>query len=154
MSKLATSLAIAAVLTVPVAANARPVTLVTKMNNYGGKGAYLAYYLTDAGGKYVTTLWMSGFKSKYYKHLPGWKRAGGTTAAIRGLTGASTGAGKSLSVTLDLADTLIDAGYKIHIDAAAENMRESPNDVVVPLSRSTKPKRGRRYIKSFSLKIQ
>lgn len=52
-------------------AAARPVTLTTTLKNYGGDGAYLALYLTDANGAYVRTLWVAGKKSKYYKHLTG-----------------------------------------------------------------------------------
>lgn len=42
--------------------------------NYGGDGAYLAAYLTDAKGTYVRTLWVAGGKAKYYKHLSDWNR--------------------------------------------------------------------------------
>ena len=48
---------------------ARPVTITTKMKPYGGDGAYLALYLTDAKGAYKGTLWVSGQKSKYWSHL-------------------------------------------------------------------------------------
>jgi Predicted periplasmic protein (DUF2271) len=55
-------------------------------------------------------------------------------------------------VTLDLKDALFDAGYTLHIDAAAENMRESPNDVVLPLTTAGAGNavKGRRYISSFT----
>ena len=45
---------------------------------------------------------------------------------IDGITGASVGEGRSLKMTVDLADALIDAGYKLNVDAAAEDMRDSP----------------------------
>ena len=139
-------------LTLPSLAEARPVTLTTKLNNYGGDGAYLALYVTDAQGKYAGTLWMAGAKSKYYDHLSGWYRAsGGKLAEINGITGASVGAGRTLEITLDLADALFDAGYSLRIDAAVEDMRDSPNEVVVPLTKETKPSvRGRRYVASFA----
>ncbi|MGO7815623.1 DUF2271 domain-containing protein, partial [Rhizobium ruizarguesonis] len=74
------------------------------MRNYGGDGAYLAYYVTNAQGKYVGSLWMAGGKTRYYEHLTGWYRAtGGDTAEINGITGASVGAGRSLPATVDLA---------------------------------------------------
>jgi hypothetical protein len=140
-------------LTVPGLAIARPVTLTTTLNNYGGNGAYLALYVTDAAGAYKRTLWMAGSKSKYYSHLSGWRRAsGGNLADINGITGASVGAGRILKVTLDLADALFDAGYKLHIDAAAEDMRDSPSEVVVPLTSAGagRPAAGRNYIRSFT----
>lgn len=146
-------LALTTALTVPGLALARPVTLTTKLNFYRGPGAYLALYVTDASGAYVGSLWMAGPRSRYYKHLPGWYRATrGRTAEINGLTGASVGAGRTLTVKLDLADALFDAGYTLHIDAAVENMRESPNDVTVPLTtkQAGKPVRGRRFVASFA----
>ncbi len=153
MRRILAALALTTALTVPGLAMARPVTLTTTLNNYGGDGAYLALYVTDASGAYVGSLWMAGGKSKYYQHLTDWYRAtAGDTAQIDGITGASVGAGRTLEITLDLADALFDAGYTLHIDAAVENMRESPNEVAVPLTVDGKgqPTRGRRYVASFA----
>jgi len=147
------TLALTTALTLPGLAMARPVTLTTQLNNYGGDGAYLALYVTDAQGAYVGSLWMAGGKSKYYQHLYDWYRAtNGSQSQINGITGASVGSGRKLEITLDLADSLFDAGYVLHIDAAAENMRESPNEVEVPLTSGNAgtPVRGRRYINNFT----
>ncbi len=55
-----------------------------------------------------------GQKSKYYKHLTGWARASGLQASeYDGLTGASVTSGKTLTITLDLADAYIDAGFQL-----------------------------------------
>lgn len=153
MKPLLAALALTTALTVPGLAMAKPVTLTTTLNNYGGDGAYLALYVTDATGAYAGSLWMAGDKSKYYEHLSGWYRAtGGSTAEINGITGASVGAGRSLKITLDLADALFDAGYKLHIDAAVEDMRDSPSEIVVPLTSAGagQPVSGRRYIQTFT----
>lgn len=153
MKKLVSCLALSAAMALPNLAAARPVTLTTALKNYGGNGAYLALYLTDANGAYVRTLWVAGEKSKYYKHLPDWYRAtGGNRSQIDGITGASVGAGRSLKVTVDLADALFDAGYKLNVDAAAEDMQDSPRDVSVPLTTTGagKPVAGRRYVAGFS----
>lgn len=105
MKPLFAALALSTALTVPELAAARPVTLTTTLNAYGGNGAYLAIYVTDGAGAYKGTLWFAGGKSKYYSHLSGWERAsGGRLAEISGITGASVGAGRTLKVTLDLAD--------------------------------------------------
>jgi len=152
MRSLLAALALTSVLTLPGLALARPVTLTTTLNNYGGDGAYLVLYVTDAGGAYAGSLWMAGGKSKYYEHLGDWHRAtGGDPAPIDGITGASVGAGRSLEITLDLADALFDAGYTLHVDAAVEDMRDSPNDVAVPLTAAGagKPVPGRRYVASL-----
>jgi hypothetical protein len=49
---------------------------------------------------------------------------------------------------MDLADALFDAGYTLHVDAAAEDMRDSPNEVAVPLTAAGagQPVPGSRYI--------
>ncbi|GAB4297811.1 MAG: DUF2271 domain-containing protein [Roseovarius sp.] len=153
MKPLLATLALTSALSAPDFAAARPVTLSTTLKNYGGDGAYLALYVTDAAGRYAGSLWMAGGKSKYYKHLTGWYRAtGGDSAQIDGITGASVGAGRRLEITLDLADAILDAGYTLHIDAAVEDMRDSPDEVVVPLTTAGagKPVRGRRYVASFA----
>ena len=153
MKSVLASLALTTALTLPGLAAARPVTLTAQLNNYGGNGAYLALYVTDASGAYAGSLWMAGGRSKYYQHLSDWYRAtGGDPAQINGITGASVGAGRTLKISVDLADTLFDAGYTLHIDAAAEEMRNSPNEIAVPLTTkgAGKPVHGRRYIASFT----
>lgn len=152
MKTTLTALALTTALVLPGLAMARPVTFTTTLNNYGGDGAYLALYLTDASGAYAGTLWMAGGKSKYYNSLSGWYRAtGGDARQIDGITGASVGAGRTLEITLDLADALIDAGYTLHVDAAVEDMRDSPDDVAVPLTSAGAGQAvpGRRYVASL-----
>ena len=132
---------------------ARPVTLTVNMAQYGGQGAYLAVYVTDTSGAYAGSLWMAGGKSKYYKHLSDWVQfTGGDTAQVDGITGASVGAGRQLELSMDLADALFDAGYTLHIDAAVEDMRDSPNEVAVPLTTAGAGQAvsGRRYIADFT----
>ena len=156
MKSFLAALALTSVLVAPGLAMARPVTLTTTLNTYGGDGAYLVLYVTDAQGAYAGTLWMAGGKSKYYEHLSDWYRAtGGDLAQIDGITGASVGAGRSLEITLDLADPLFDAGYTLHVDAAVEDMRDSPNDIAVPLTAAGagQPVPGRRYVASLRYDI-
>lgn len=155
MKSLFATLALSTALTLPGLAMARPVTLSTTMSNYGGDGAYLALYVTDASGAYAGSLWMAGGKSKFYEHLGEWYAAtGGDPAQINGITGASVGAGRTLEITFDLADALFDAGYTLHIDAAVEEMRDSPNEIAVPLTTAGAGTAvpGRRYIASFTYK--
>ncbi|MEX0407888.1 DUF2271 domain-containing protein [Aquibium sp. LZ166] len=152
MKKILAALALTTALTLPGVALARPATLTTTLKIYGGDGAYLAIYVTDAKGAYAGTLWMAGGKAKYYEHLADWYRAtGGNTAEINGITGASVGAGRTLEITLDLADALFDAGYTLHVDAAVEDMRDSPNDASVPLTSANAGRevQGRRYVASL-----
>jgi len=154
MSKpLLTTLAAACVLAVPALAHSRQVSLTTQLKSYGGDGAYLAIYLTDAKGAYAGTLWVAGGKAKYYKHLSDWNRLSARDIKrLAGVTGASVGAGRKLTVTADLADALIDAGYEIRIDAAVEDQRDSPSEVRVPLTRAnaSQPQAGKQYIQSLT----
>lgn len=153
MKKLLIALALTTSLTAPGMALAKEVTFTTTLTNYGGDGAYLAYYVTDANGAYVGSLWMAGGKTKYYDSLSDWYRAtGGNTAEVAGITGASVGAGKTLTVSFDLADALFDAGYQLHIDASVEDMRDSPSEIVVPLTSegAGQPVQGRAYIAQFT----
>jgi hypothetical protein len=154
MKKILFALSLAAVMSVPgyAQAQAREVTFSTQLSNYGGDGAYLALYLTDADGKYYETLWVSGEKSKYYKHLRDWARGSGLNQAeYDGLTGASVTSGRTQNVTLELDDALIDAGHQVRVDSAVEDMRENRSDVVVPLTTegSGKSVAGRGYVQSF-----
>jgi hypothetical protein len=156
MKSIVAALALTTALTLPGLAMARPVTLTTTLNNYGGDGAYLVLYVTDAQGAYAGSLWMAGGKSKYYQHLSDWYRAtSGDPAQINGISGASVGAGRTLRITLDLADALFDAGYTVHVDAAVENMRDSPNEIAVPLTTkgAGTPVGGRRYVASFTFEM-
>ena len=144
---------LAGALALPGLAHARPVVLNTQLQAYGGNGAYLAFYVTDAAGNYKKTLWVAGKKAKYYKHLSGWARASGLNPReFDGLSGASVGSGKGLKVTVELADALIDAGYQIRVDSAVEDGRDHPVDASAALTRqgAGKPVRGRGYVKSFT----
>jgi len=158
MSKpLMTTVLAASALALPALAQSRPLTLTTTLKNYGGDGAYLAVYLTDAKGAYAGTLWVAGGKAKYYRNLADWNRlSAGEARRLDGVTGASVGQGRTLKVSADLADALIDAGYEIRIDAAVEDMRDSPSEVRVPLTKAGagKAQPGKQYIQSFSYQIQ
>lgn len=153
MKKILTGACLAGALALPALAHARPVVLSTQLQGYGGNGAYLAIYVTDAAGAYKKTLWVAGKKSKYYKHLSAWARGSGLNAReFDGVSGASVGSGKSLKVTVELADALIDAGYEIRIDSAVEDGRDYPAEARAPLTKAGagKPVQGRGYIKSFT----
>jgi hypothetical protein len=146
------ALAVTAAFVVPTVAEARSVTLETTLKDYGGKNAYVALYVVDPAGKYKGTLWMAGDKAKYYRHLSDWTQAsGGKLAEIDGITGASVGSGKTLKITVDIADALINAGYTVHADTAVQDGDDNPSEIVAPLdsSSSGKPIAGDGYVKAF-----
>ncbi|WP_259754316.1 DUF2271 domain-containing protein [Pseudomonas sp. GCEP-101] len=130
------TLAVAGAVAGPALAQARELTLDTTLTDYSGNNAYLAIYLTDAQGQYQRTLWVAGPKAKYYKHLGDWARGSGLRATeFDGLSGASVGSGEHLQVSVEVADSLIDAGYQIRIDSAVEDKRSNRAEVKVPLTR-------------------
>ncbi|ACA16099.1 conserved hypothetical protein [Methylobacterium sp. 4-46] len=150
--KRAFSVAAAATLLAPALAEARPVTLEARLKDYGGNPAYLAVYVTDAAGQYRGTLWVAGRKARYHRHLSEWYRAAGG-AAIDGITGASIGSGRTLRVSVDLADALIDAGYQVRVDTAVEDGVDRPSEVVAPLSGAAagKPVTGKEHVATFTV---
>ena len=143
-----------AALVAPTMAQAKQVTFETTLKPYGGNGAYAVIWVADAAGKYKGTLWMAGDRAKYWRHLSDWQRAsGGRASEVDGITGASIGSGKTLKITLDLADALIDAGYTVHVDTSVENDRDFPSEVVAPLTaaQNGKPVNGKGYVKTFKV---
>lgn len=153
MKKLTAAICLTTAIALPGLAQAREVTLTTRLKNYDGNDAYLAFYVTDANGKYQKTLWVAGKKAKYYRHLSDWARGSGLNPSeFDGVSGASVGSGRTLKVSVELADTLIDAGYQIRVDSATENQREVRSDIAVPLTTqgAGKPSTGSGYIESFT----
>jgi hypothetical protein len=144
------ALALTLPLFAPVMAEARPVRITTTLNAYGGDGAYLAIYLTDKAGKLQQTIHVAGGKAKYHKHLSGWYRQSG--GRIDGTTGASVGSGRSLTVSAEIADALIDAGFEIRVDSAVEKESDVPADARITLDKASlgKPAPGRGYVKSIT----
>jgi len=153
MKILTTTLCLAAAIALPAVAQAREITLNTQMKSYSGNEAYLAIYVTDAQGQYQSTLWVAGKKAKYYKHLRDWARGSGlNNIEFDGVTGASAGGGQMLTVKVELADALLDAGYQIRIDSSVEDKRDNRAEVIAPLTSTGAGKltAGDGYVETFS----
>ena len=148
-----TLMAAAAMFAVPGAAMAKPVTITAQLANYGGYSAFIAVYVVDKAGAYQKTLWVAGSKTRYYRHLSAWERTAGRSARLDGITGASIGSGRSLTVHAELADAMIDAGYRIQVDTAYEEGVERPGEVSVPLAAASagKPVAGHGTIQSLTV---
>ena len=147
-------LAAAAAATVPGFAEARPVTIEMQLKNYSGDGAYLALYVTDTAGKYKGTLWVAGRKSRFYRNLTDWTRlSGGRSGNFSGITGASVGSGKTLKISVDIADALIDAGYQVRVDSSVEDARDYPSDAIAPLATASSGKAasGKGYVQTLKV---
>ncbi len=157
MKKTLLALGLVTVMAWPAYAQSRSVTLTTQLKNYGADPAYLALYLTDADGQYHSTLWVAGEERKYYKHLRDWARGSALSRTqYDGLTGASVTSGRTLTVTLEIDEALIDSGHQIRVDTAVEDMRDNRADVVVPLTTqgSAKAVSGRGYVHSFAYDLK
>lgn len=154
MKRLAATLMLATALVAPGLAMARDITIQTSLVQYSGHPAYLAVYLANPDGSYNSTLWIAGQKSRYYGDLRGWARAassGGGSINIDGITGASVGSGETLTVHANLADTLLDAGYTIHVDSAVENGGQYSDDAVIDLTSAPSTASGTGYVNTVSL---
>ena len=153
LKKIAVAISLAGAIALPGLAEARSLTLNTQLQRYRGHDAYLAFYVTDANGQYQSTLWVAGKKAKYYKHLRDWNRGrSADSRALDGTTGASVGSGGNLTVTVELADALFDAGYEIRVDSAVENKNENRAEIKVALTSqgAGKVAKGSGYIDTFS----
>ena len=132
--------------------SAKQLTISTQLKQFGGRPAYIAVYLTDPNGRLYDTLWMAGYKSKYYVHLREWMRgARQSRTRVSSVTGASVGSGRTLRVTADIADNLIAAGYQVRVDAAVEGYGEFPRAAVLTLGKQTSTS-GRGIVASVSVK--
>lgn len=153
MKKLAAMLMLATALVAPGAAFAKDVTIAAQLVRYSGNSAYVAVYLTDQAGAYKQTLWVSGRKTRYLGALRGWVQGASQDASLTldGISGASVGGGETLTVHANLADTLLDAGYQIHVDTAVENGGEYTNDAVIGLSSTPATVDGTGYISKLSI---
>jgi hypothetical protein len=155
MKKLVAALLLGTALATPSFAMAREVTLTTQMSNYYGNNAYIAIYLTQPNGQYDSTIWLAGRKQRFLGELRGWVTALQTAKSLNidGITGASVGSGQTLTLHANLADSIIDAGYQIHVETAVQDAGEYPNDVVVPLSSAPQTAQGSGYVGTFSVKM-
>lgn len=135
---------------------ARPVTINAQVMPYTGPGAFVVVYLTGPDKKFHSTIWLAYKEEKYLPNLFGWHRhavRGGMQ--LDGVTGASVGANSILTINTEIADSLIDAGYSIHVDAAAEDQGMSAKDISLPLTshQNTQNVMGKKFITSFSLEM-
>lgn len=139
----------AAALTLAAPLQAKPMTVTVQMANFSGPPAYAAAYITDPKGNYVSTLYVAGYKSKYQADLRSWyrliRRSG---KPIDGTTGASVGRGRQFSTTVNVPDTLLNAGYTLHVETAVEDYGIQPDDAVVPLDDANNDKAvsGQRFV--------
>lgn len=147
---------VAAALALPYQAKARAVTIVTKMNYFGGwSGAYVVLYLIGPNHRYVKTIWMAGRHHWIYHELAAWERANrGNWRGVDGVTGASVGSGRTLTIHTHLADSMINAGYDLVVDSKSYH-RPSREDVRIPLTTKNSGRivRTHGYVREFYFRM-
>lgn len=155
MKILPSVLLLATACVVPAAALAKDATITVKMRSYSGPPSYMAIYVTDAKGKYQSTLYVAGGEMRYLRYLRSWYRAVSAVGSIDGVTGASVGSGQTLTIDVSIADALMDSGYEIRVDDAMEVGAEYPHDLVLPLKSkaSDLSAKGTGYVQSLSVKM-
>ena len=154
MKKLITVLMLATALSTPTFVYAKDANLSIQMANYPGPPAYLAIYLNKPDGTFDSTLWVAGGQSRYQRDLRGWFRgASASSQRIDGITVASVGSGRTLQVAVSIADTLIDAGYTVHVDSAVENGGQVRDDAILDLTKANSGKvvAGKGYVAAMSV---
>lgn len=145
-----------------VAAQAREVTIITTMaDSFRGVGGYIILYITDSDRhNYQGTLWAAGRSTRYYGQFRHWWRATEPISKRRhqeydGISGASMTRGEVLTLTVDIADELFDAGFVIRVDSTVQEGHDYPSDVVVPLTTdmSGVPVKGRGYVDTVTFNM-
>lgn len=156
MNKFTTALLLGTALVAPSAAFAKDITVDVKMARFGGYPAYAAVYITNPDGSYNSTLWVAGSKQRYLGALRQWAK-GVSVAGVTldGISGASVGGGKTLTVTSSIADSMIDAGYEVHVDTAVEEGGQYSSDAAAPLTTAAmgQPVDGTGYVGTLTVKF-
>ena len=139
----------------PAMAADRQATITVEMQNYSGRAAYLAIYVTKPDGSYDSTLWVAGTKQRYLGDLTGWVRALQTASSfsLDGITGASVGSGQTLTIHPYLTAAMIDAGYQVHVESAVEHGGEYPDDAVATITSQGQTVSGNGYVRSLTVSM-
>lgn len=156
MKKFLLPLLMCTALIAPGVAMAKDATISTTLSPYLGREAYLAIYVTKPDGSYDSTLWVAGSKIRYLGDLRGWVSAlqgSGASLSLDGISGASVGSGQTLTINVTLADSMVDAGYQLHVETAVEHGGQYPDDAVMPISSGTQQVSGTGYVKTLSVKM-
>ena len=156
MRNILAALAITTALIAPSMVQAKNISATVTMKGFRGPPAYVAVYLTKPNGQFHSTLSVNGRKNKYRKHLRGWIRgASRSNQRLDGLSGASVGSGRTLTVSANVKDSLLKAGYQVHVDTAIEDRGEFRSDAAVDVS-SASPStisKGKGFVKTLKVQI-
>lgn len=150
------ALAIVATLGMAAPASAKPLSFTIDIRQFWGHNVYLAAYVVDPNGAYVSTLAVAGTRERYLADLSRWARMISRSGhGVDGSIGASLGAGTTLAQTVDVPDQLFNAGYTLRVETAVENQNYIPNDAAVALTDANngKPVAGTGYINNLTIRF-
>ncbi|MCZ4272514.1 DUF2271 domain-containing protein [Maritalea porphyrae] len=153
---VASALLFGAALGIAPRAEAKEATVLVQLNNYVGDEAYFALYLVNPEGRYERTLYVSGPEERWYPDMPRWwKYLSRKPQDIDAITGASTAAGDRSIVKVEIADELFNAGYKLRVETAVEDLENHSADVEAELSADLIGKRvaGTGYVRELRVKF-
>lgn len=156
MKKTLALLAVSTAMIAPGVVQAKNISATVTMKGFRGPPAYVAVYLTKPNGQFHSTLAVNGHKNKYRKHLRGWIRgASRSNQPLDGLTGASVGSGRTLTVNANVQDSLLNAGYQVHVDTAVEDRGEFRSDAAVKVNASQPSviTKGKGFVKSLKVQV-
>lgn len=160
MKKTFAALAISTAILMPNLVQAKTISATVTMKNFRGPPAYVAVYLTKPNGQFHSTLSVNGYKNKYRRHLRGWIRgASRSNQPLDGISGASVGSGRTFTVSANIEDTLLDAGYQIHVDTAVEDYGEFRSDAAIevssaaPTTSTANKTTGKGFVKSVQIQV-
>lgn len=133
---------------------AKPVTVTAQMAVYFGNAAYLAAYVVDPKGHYVTTVLAAGTRERYLGHLDRWYRLITRSGrGIDGTTAASAGPGQQVSGSAEIPDAMLNAGYTLRIESTVEGQQYVPGEVEIPLddAHNGAPVTGQAYVANATI---
>ena len=136
--------------------SAHALILDIKMADYSGRPAYLAAYIVDANGRYVSTIYAAGSSGRYFEHMDRWYRMfSRARQQIDGTTGASMGAGAATTVSIDVPDKVLNAGFTLRIESAVESQYYVPDEIALPLddAHNGVSTPGQSYISALTVKF-
>jgi hypothetical protein len=156
MRTLLSSSVLVSALAVASPATAKDLSVSVTLDSYNGPAAYVAAYIVDGKGNYVSTIYAAGSRDKYLRHLARWYRMVARSGnGIDGSTGASIGSGGSLNTSVTIPDKMIDAGYQVIVETAVEEQANIPVDASIALDSANNGKsvKGTGYVNSLSVKF-
>lgn len=123
---------------------------MVQMTNYVGEAAYVVVSLINPKGAYEKTLYVMGPDKKWYNQIKEWHKFNTKTKGnVSAITGASVAGGDRSVTTFEIADSKLNAGYKLRFESAVEDKEYYSKDIEVPLTKeglSTKTE-GTNYIR-------